>query len=362
MNHRMVLWLAVSLMVVAFPYRSPAPLVYHPEEGWVYEKPGGDTKWQRSTAKEQLRVAQEAYDKKDYDLASKAAKRVVSRWPFADYAAPAQYLTGRCLEAQGKDEAAFKQYQKLLEKYPKMTNSQEVLERQFIIANKFLGGEWRRLWGYIPIPPSMDSTVDMYQKVIKNAPYSDVAPQAQMNIGLARERQKNYAEAVKAYELAADKYSEQEKVTAEALYKAGMATLKESKTAEYDQNAAGRAINTFTDFSTLYPDDRRVKNAQKCIEELKTEQARGSYDIARFYEKKKKWRAALIYYNEVLLKDPNSVYAKDARDRLVQLRKYIEDAPPKTAATPSDKAAQKPPVKPADSGATNKADQATEKK
>jgi outer membrane protein assembly factor BamD len=324
MNHRLVLCLMVMGALLAFPFRAPAPLVYRAEEGWVYEKPGADTSWQRGSAKDQLRVAQTAFEKKNYDLAAKAAKRVVARWPFADAAPQAQYMVGRCYEARGKDETAFKHYQKLLEKYPKMTNSEEVLERQFIIANKFLGGEWRKLFGAIPIPPSMDKTVEMYEKIVKNAPYSDVAPQAQMNIGLAREKQKNFPEAVKAYERAADRYAERPPVTAEATYKAGMATLKESKTAEYDQNAASRAISTFTDFSVLYPDDKRVKDAQTRIDELKTEQARGSFQVARFYEHKKKWKAALIYYNEVLNKDPNSAYAKEARERLVEIKRRIE--------------------------------------
>jgi outer membrane protein assembly factor BamD len=342
------MWAGVVILTLAFPSRSPAPLIYRPEEGWVYEKPGSDNKWQRNSAKEQLRVAQEAFEHKKYDLASQAANRVVARWPFADYAPQAQYLVARCYEARGKDEIAFKQYQKLLEKYPKMTNSQEVLDRQFIIANKFLAGEWRKLWGYIPIPPSMDKTVELYEKIIKNAPYSDVAPQAQMNIGLAREKQKNYPQAVKAYEKAADRYSEKDKVPAEALYKAGMATLKESKTAEYDQNAAGRAINTFSDFSTLYPDDKRSKDAQHRIDELRTEQARGSYQVARFYEKKKKWKAALIYYNEVLNKDPNSAYAKEARQRLVEIKKRTEgleepvkEGPPKKDPVPKPEAGEK---------------------
>ncbi len=327
MKRRFLLLLAAGAFWLGIAFEAPAPLVYRPEEGWVYEKPGTDTKWVRQRAKDQLEVAQAAFDKNNYSLANKAAKRVVSRWPFSDYAPQAQYLVGRCYEAEGRDDTAFKHYQKLLEKYPKMTNSYEVLERQFIIANKFLGGQWRKLWGYIPIPPSMDSTVEMYEKIIKNAPYSPVAPQAQMNIGQAREKQKNYHEAVKAYEKAADKYAENEKVAAQALYDAGTATLKESKTAEYDQNAAGRAINLFTDFSAMYPEDKRVSEAQTKIGDLKTEQARGSYEIARFYEHKRKWKAALIYYNEVLNKDPNSTYAKEARQRLVEIRKNIEALP-----------------------------------
>ena len=324
MNHRLALGLVAVLALLGFPERSPAPLIYLPDEGWVYEKPGADTSWQRARAKDQLQVAQVAFDHKDYSLASKAAKRVVSRWPFSDAAPQAQYLAGRCYEEQGKDEMAFKHYQSLLEKYPKMTNTQEVLQRQYIIANKFLSGHWRKLFGYIPVPPSMDKTVEMYEKIVKNAPYSEIAPQAQMNIGAAREKQKDYAAAVKSYELVADKYSERPQVTADALYKAGLAAIKECKTAEYDQNAAGRAINTFTDFAALFPDDKRVAEVQKRIDELRNEQARGSFQVARFYEKKYRWNAALIYYNEVLVKSPNSSYAKEARERLVEIKKRIE--------------------------------------
>jgi outer membrane protein assembly factor BamD len=324
MNHRLVFWMAVGLFVLALPFRAPAPLVYRPDEGWVYEKPGADKNWQRGRARDQLQVAQEAFDKKDYKLSARAAERVVSKWPLSDYAPQAQYLTGRCYEAQGKDQKAFDHYQKLLEKYPKMTNAQEVLQRQFIIANKSLGGQWGKLFGVIPVPPSMDKTVQMYDKIITNAPYSDVAPQAQMNISAAREKQKNFPDAIKAYERAADRYADKEKVSADALYKAGLACLKESRTAEYDQTTAGQAINIFTDFATLFPDDKRVPETQRFIKELKTEQARGSCELARFYEKKKKWNAALIYYGDAAAKDPASVYAKEARERIIEIKKRIE--------------------------------------
>ena len=56
------------------------------------------------------------------------------------------------------------------------------------------------------------------------------------------------------------------------------------------------------------------------VADLKAEQARGSYSIAKFYEKKKKLDAALIYYNEVLVKDPTSKYAEEARQRIESIK------------------------------------------
>lgn len=318
--------LLIAVCVVAFPQRSPAPLIYRPGEGWTYEPVGGEERWQRTRAKDQLEVAQVAFDKKDYGLAQKAARRVVKQWPQSDYAPQAQYLVGRCYEARKMDEKAFKAYQSVLEKYPKIASYDEILKRQYEICNRYLGGQWFKLWGYIPFFPSMERTAEMYEKVVKNGPYSAVAPQAQLNIGAAREKQSDFPLAVKAYERAADRYHDQKKIAADAVFRAGLAYNKQSKAAEYDQDTAARAIAMFTDFMTLYPDDPRVPEARRIIAALRTEQARGSYQIARFYEGNKRWNGAVIYYNEVVSQDPNSQYASVAKERIATLKKRMDSA------------------------------------
>lgn len=324
MKCRSIRPLLILVCLLAFPFRSPAPLIYQPGEGWTYEPVGGEGKWRRTRAKDQFEYAQAAFDKKDYGLALKAARRVVKVWPLSDYAPQAQYLVGRCHEARGNAEKAFKDYQTVMEKYPKIANFHEILQRQSQIADLYLAGKWFRLWGLFPLYPSMEKTADMYDKIVKNGAYSDVAPQAQLKIGTAREKQSNYPLAVKAYETAADRYQDQPKVASEAIYREGLAYNKQSQAAEYDQSAAGQAIATFTDFMALYPDDPRVTKTQKIIATLKTEQARGNFQTAKFYEKYKKWKGALVYYNEVLVQDPNSPYAAAARQRIDTIKKRIE--------------------------------------
>ena len=321
MNRWFVRIFLIALALTAFPFRSPAPLIFIPGEGWTYETPGTKGTWVRERAKDQLQVAQDAIDHNDYRLALKAARRVVKTWPLSDYAPQAQYLVGRSYEARGDDEKAFNAYQSVIEKYPKIENFDEILQRQFDIANRFLAGKRFKVWGLIPLFPSMDKTAKMYTKVIKNGPYSPVAPQAQMNIGAAREKQSDYPQAVKAYERAADRYNDQPKIASDAIFKAGLAYNKEAKTAEYDQSVAGQAIAMFTDFMALYPDDSRVPEAEQLITSLKSEQARGSFKTAEFYQKNKQRDGALIYYNEVLLKDPDSQLANVARQRIDALKK-----------------------------------------
>ena len=333
MNRRLVtVWLLVVLGLVAFPSRSPAPLVYRPGEGWTYEPVGGEGKWRRARAKEQLEVAQTAFDKKDYGLALRAARRVTGVWPLSDYAPQAQYLVGRCYEARGQSEKAFKEYQRLLEKHPKIAGFQEVLHRQYEIANLYLAGKWFRLWGYIPLPPSAAKTAQMYEKIVKSGPYSDVAPEAQLKLGAAHVKQKDFPAAAKDFEVAADRYHDRPKIAAEALFQEGQAYNREALRAGYDQSTAGQAIAAFNDFMTLYPDEPRVSKATNSIALLKKEQALGCFQIAEFYEKAKfyskaaRWKGARTYYNEVVLLDPSSEYADLARKRIDALNKLLKDA------------------------------------
>jgi len=329
MNRRFRFWFLLVAAVVLLPLRSPAPLMYVPGEGWYYEPYGETAKWQRTRAKDQLQVAEDAFVAKNYSVTLRAASRVLRVWPLSDYAPRAAYLLGRCQEVDGKDEAAFNSYQKIIEKYPKSSQYNEVLWRQFAIAGRFLNGEWFRLWNTIPLYTSMDETAKLYDKIVANGPYSEVAPHAQLNIGAAHEKEKNYADAVKAYNTAADRYNGQPLIAADAMYRAGVAWQKQADTAEYDQSAAAQAIAAYTDFTVVFPDDRRVATAQDAITRLKAEQVRGSFEIAQFYESNHKWAGAIIYYNDVLQLDANSPLAAQARQRIEILKPRLSAAPQK---------------------------------
>jgi outer membrane protein assembly factor BamD (BamD/ComL family) len=200
------------------------------------------------------------------------------------------------------------------------------LWRQYAIAGRFLNGEWFKLWNLIPIYPSMEETAKLYDKIVANGPYSEVAPHAQLNMGAAYEKESSFADAVKAYNTAADRYNSQPLVAADAMYRAGVAWEKQADTAEYDQNAAAQAIAAYTDFMVVFPDDKRVPAAQKAITKLKAQQVQSSFDIAKFYEHEHKWAGAVIYYNDVLQLNASSPLAAQARKRIEALKPRLRPA------------------------------------
>jgi outer membrane protein assembly factor BamD (BamD/ComL family) len=332
MSRSAACFLLIAFAAVSFPNVSPAPLIYRPGEGWVYESVGSSGKWVRDRAEDQYNVAFEAFNNGDYSVAHKAARRVMAVWPLSDYSASAGYLLGRTYEAEGKDEKAFAIYQDLLEKHPKAVNYEEVLKRQFEIANRFLAGQWFRIWGVIPAFSSMEKTAEMYRKIIARGPHSEIAPTAQLSIGAAYEKRDKLTEAAAAYVMAADRYADQTGLAAEAMFRAAQMYRRQARKAEYDQGSAGDAITAFTVFIGLHPNDPRVGEAQETILELKTEQARGALEVARYYEKKQRPSAALVYYNEVIIKAPASSFADIARARIAELKK---DSPSVAAPSPT---------------------------
>jgi outer membrane protein assembly factor BamD len=326
MKHSGLRWMLPLLMLVAAVSPCPAPLIYTPGEGWVYEPAGSTGAWKRDRAKDQLILAQDAYDRGDYNLALRAARRTVSVWPLSDYAPQAQDLVAKSYDAKGNPQRAFKEYQKLVKNYPMRADYELIAAQQCEIVNQFLGGKWFRLWGLIPYPPSMDRVAGMYEDIVDNGPFSDVAPEAQLKMGEAREKQKKYFEAVQAYETAADRYFDQPDVAADAMYAAGMAYNKQADKADYDQSQAVQAIETLSDFIALFPNDERVPEAREVILALRNERAHGSYQIAKFYEKRRRWLGAMVYYNEVIELGPQSPYAEEALERIESLNKRVRGA------------------------------------
>ena len=92
----------------------------------------------------------------------------------------------------------------------------------------------------------MDKTIKLYEQILKNGPYSEVAPQAQINIGTAHEQKMvpDHPEAARAYERAADRYHDQKNVAADAQFKAGMAYYKQAKSAGYDAETSSESATS----------------------------------------------------------------------------------------------------------------------
>src|SRR6266567_4074278 len=61
------------------------------------------------------------------------------------------------------------------------------------------------------------------------------------------------------------------------------------------------------------------------LQQLEHKATTSSFDVARYYDKQKAYRAAVIYYNEVIRQQPGSTESEKAKKRIDQLRAKLGD-------------------------------------
>ncbi len=336
-------FLAVVALIVGWCSLAEASLTWRAGEGWSNEEEGSDVKAVNSRA--QLELARKLEAAEEWEKSRQAYLGLVRKWPFSFNSGEAQFKIGWCYEKIADFERSFKSYQTCVEKYPASNFFEKAIERQYNIANLYLAGEPRKLWK-IPVMPSMDKTIEMYEQIIKNAPYGRYAAESQFKIGQAHERKKEWAEAVKAYQRILDRYPGND-IVDDAQYQIGYAWHKASTSSDYDQGAAQKAIDGFQEFLTRFPNSEKAAQAEENIKELEGRSTGGSFNIAQFYESQKKIDAAIIYYKDVIQKEPDTERAEIARRKITQLTPLSEASVPAPKNISDLKSSSKAPAAPA---------------
>lgn len=270
----------------------------------------------KPTPKEQFEFALTFFNDKQYEDAKREFKKLIQNYPKSFEAAESQYYLGRTLEEQHSLYEAYEAYQKVVDKYPFSSRIQEIIKREYDIAEAFMSGEKRKALGIVL--PVDNPAIEILSKVVDNSTYGPLAAKAQYKLGLVLKEMMRYYEAEDAFNKVISSYPDSEWV-APSKFQIAACRSAVSRGPEYDQGAAGEAKQKFEEFVKEHPDAVLSQEAEKNITRLKNKEAQSAYDIAVFYEKQKAYTAAKVYYEEILQKYPDTVWAKIATLRLKAL-------------------------------------------
>ena len=320
--------LLLAVGCLAFPQRSPAPITVRTDEGATYTAPGAEEVPNQKDAQSQFDAALVKEKKGDIGSALAGYRKTVKRFGKSTVAATAQYKIGELLEKRKDVDGAATAYELLIRNYPHSTDFNAALEGEFRIGNLYLEGLKQKLLG-VPTLPSRTRAIAIYSIIVRNAPYSRLAPLAQFNIGQAYSREGDYKGAITAFQVVVDKYPN-EPAAADALYQIGYCYMQISHTGSYDKVAEQRAKENFEDFVSAYPNNEKVPQARDNLATLASQQTGGSLQIADYYYKQKMFKAAVVYYNDVIRQQPNSADSTKAQGKLNTIRtkygdKYFTD-------------------------------------
>ena len=271
----------------------------------------------KESPQEQLKFAKGYFEAKDYTTALREFKKLVKYFSDAVEAPEAQFYTGRCLEELGQYYDAFGAYQKIIDKYPFSMRTDDVLERQYIVAQKLL--DYRKSFIGIDFTGE-NAAIEVFRKIVENSPYGRFAAASQYKVGLTLKAKGEYAQAVEEFQSVVDNYPSSEWAEP-AKFQIALCASQSSLASSYDQTMTQEAKDQFSEFVRTHPDAELTQQAQGQISDLEDREAQALYDVAQFYQKQKTLDSARIYYKNLISTYPDSAWAEKARQQLEELER-----------------------------------------
>ncbi len=268
----------------------------------------------KDTPQEQLEWAMGFYMEKDYEAAIREFKKLIKNYPNSSQACDAQYFIGRSYEDLSSFYEAFQAYQKVITVYPYTQKVEEMIERQYRIGDLYFAGHRDRFLG-LGVVSSLDRALDIFQKVVENAPYGKYAAPGQYKIGIILRRLGRFDEAKQAF-LKLEKNYPESTFAKEAKYQIGLSGYKTAPRPDYTQEETDSSIREIEEFIEENPRSSLQEDARKILAELKDKKAASLYKIAQFYERQRHINSALLYYEDIVNNFSDTSWAVMSLERI----------------------------------------------
>lgn len=249
------------------------------------------------------------------EKAGDAFRQLVKHYPYAQVAGEAQFREAETLLARGELLSAFDSYQLLITNYRASPRFKRAIEQQFNIATKAIS-EKTDSFLFIARKAGRSSVVEMFETVIANAPASPLAAHSEFSIGQIYEKEEELDKAIAAYQKVADDYPKSEKAPIAQLRAAEL--IKKTNKRPDSPTKLPQQREAYEDFITKFPEHESKPEVVAQLGVISEQEAKKSFEVGQFYERKKNLRGAAIYYNDVL-KSENSPLKQKARERLAAI-------------------------------------------
>jgi len=276
----------------------------------------------KDTPEQQYDWAMSLYESRDYNRASEEFLRLIANYENSKLAPEAQFYAGKSYQKAGKYYPAFQNYQKVVDNYPYTKRVDEIIELEYELGEILYNKNTGTLMG-IELMADTERAIEIFNKVIENAPYSQFADNAQFMIGLSYKKIQQYNEAIEAFQKLTQEYPTSDLVE-RAKYEAAQCMYFYSFKSDYDQEPTDEAIDEFKRYTMETRNKELKREAEQTITLLKEKKAQSIFKSAEFYEKVKKYQSAVVYYKEIIKDYPDTSYAPLAKIRIEYINIMLE--------------------------------------
>lgn len=255
--------------------------------------------------------------------ALKAYKALFLFWPTAPEAPKALQAFARLLQQRGRHEAAFSEYQYLIDQYAGRFPYQAVIESQFALANQIRTerfGRWFFGIGFV----APERAIPLYFQIVSNAPNIHLSREALFCAAAIYQEKRQYEEAIRAYSDLQTRYpgtDEAQTAAVEQLH----CMLGIARREPHHVRHTANTRDAVALYLREHPETSHREMLTAALAEMDARLAQTLLEQAQVYERARKRGAALDLYRELAATYPASPHADEARAKISQM----ESAAPK---------------------------------
>lgn len=209
--------------------------------------------------------------------------------------------------------------------YLNQKNEHPYFEKVFLykyhVAEAFRLGATKHLFDFERFPKlfkAYDDALRIYDEVISSLPHQELGAKALFGKAQLLRLQKNYKESIDALTLLIKRFPKNAE-TPDSYLLISDIYVEESLNDAQNPDLLALAKVNLNHFKKDFPGDERVALVESHISSMEEIFASSLYDTGRFYERKKKPKASLIYYEEAIKKYPHTASAEKCKQRLENL-------------------------------------------
>ncbi len=257
----------------------------------------------------------------DNSKAVSIAKKFLKRNPGHRATEEVMYLAGRAQMDRGHYWKAYDWFQKQLANFPTGKFSSQALQKEFEIADAYLGGKKRR-WGLFKISAKGEAVEILFQ-VAEADPSSNLARQCLLRIGRHQFNEGKYDQATQTYDQFLKLYRKSGQAPY-AMVQAALATYLSFYDIAYDETPLVEAQQRFSAVENIYPLAAEKAQVSHYLADITDKRAHKRYTEAQYYQRVGRTGPARYYCRIVIAEYGDTTWADKARADLARLEKADE--------------------------------------
>lgn len=263
-----------------------------------------------------------ALSQEDHSNALNDFLTIVLHFYDSPFYADALFYSGVCFYHMRHYALADKHLSYYLELSGQTRHFDKVFEYKYLIAEKYRNGALRPLFGLNRFPklaPSSTSALNLYDEVIVAMPAQEIAAKALYAKSKLLRKKREYEESIESLKALARRFPKHP-LGAKAYLAISKIYLDKSYLEPQNPDYLSLAQVNLEKMKKSFPTAPQITALEENLLEMKEVYGKSLYDSGRFYERKKKFQAASIYYQNALSRYPGTEAAKLAELRLTDIK------------------------------------------